>query len=166
MPHARVIGLRWVNQRTNIRFGGFQIGGYPKEILTIGRAPVCDIVLPEDDTKVSRIHCVLGLWDGQHWSLGDRSKNGTYIYRSEDPYAWLISKDESIFLSINMEIFIGTHRFLPMDPEGNIGLLVTNKQQLGTKAFERYGKVEEASNHIGLSTSTIYRVSNDKPEST
>ncbi|MCG8419460.1 MAG: FHA domain-containing protein [Proteobacteria bacterium] len=152
-PHARVSGLRWVNMRETIRFELF----HPRRELTLGRAPQCDIVVPPNDTHVSTVHCVFQLGDRNIWTVHDQSRNGTFIYRAEDPFARRVGKSAPAMLSLNMEIIIHNHRFVPIDSEGKIGIFATTQEQLRARAFDYYGDALEAGVQIGVSKTTIYR---------
>ncbi len=55
----------------------YQLDPYTKPVLSIGRAPDCDI--PVADQRASRRHGVFR-WNGSHWEVIDQgSTNGTYV---------------------------------------------------------------------------------------
>ena len=104
--------------------------------------------------------------DDQIWTIRDRSTNGTLIHRQEDPFAQRLGDSEAMPLSINMEIVIHDQRFFPTALEGNIGVLVTTQSQLRARAFAFYGDASEAAERIGVSTSTIYRATDEQTQNT
>ena len=137
LPHSPVAGLRRKDKRKNFMFDQFLMEGHPKRCLKLGRAPGCEIRLPRDDTRVSKVHCVLERLPCGVWAIRNRSRNGTLIYRPEDPVAEPI--ETTVMLSLSMEIWIAgivDYIFIPVDARGKIGLFAMNKTQLHAKAFD------------------------------
>lgn len=60
----------------------------------IGRAPTCDIVLP--DSTASLEHAVIVLRDGKWWLADRRSRNGTQLNGSQVEHEMILSEGDLI----------------------------------------------------------------------
>jgi len=59
-----------------------------KKAITIGRDPDCDLVLPEEDTSISRQHARITLVDGQFILEDLDSANGTFVNGQQVSKKW------------------------------------------------------------------------------
>lgn len=107
-PHPDTVVARLVLQ---VRAGS---GQAPQEVpmdgrdITIGRAPGCDVVLP-DDPLASRRHTLLR-YDGQRYTIADLgSSNGTYVNDVEI--------HEVTPLKLGDRLTVGEHEYLYLAPD-------------------------------------------------
>ncbi len=144
---APLLGLYYPEERQLFALADFVIDGHRKSMITMGRAPKCDIKL--DDPTISMVHCELIIdEDGQYVVQDADSTNGLFVNEIR------ITKAK---LSPGMWLFLGRTELVAMGPNCRIPVTATTYSSFLHKASSLYGSDRKAAKYINKSPSTIRR---------
>lgn len=143
-----VIGLYEVDKTRLHEFDLFTMGNCRKKLLTIGRAPLCDIRLLHP--TVSRVHCQI-----------QRQPDGSFVIEDTGSTNGLFANEiqvQRVTLAAGMWIFVGEIELVVVGPDRRVRLQATTHSSFVMKAVQVYGSIRKAAAFINKSRSSIGRL--------